>query len=320
MEDTPRAIQEFSDQVKKVEATTGREAFDEAQFSKGLKVSFSNFVDHISKSPFLEEDEKGQLIQTVDLKASDILKGVTSKFNQPLQMLDKEESSEMALKITLLSKEAGTLINDLMGGVERQLRSKQTGFEGISDGEFHEIMTSLITAESLPDYTFSSVDSVEEGTDAFQGPARADLLLRCPLGQEVVYMKANTPTTLLFFTVSDPKVSVSVAMEPSPTTTELLQKIADARANLEHTKEADGKAAGSLRQAMSGYTENITPIDTGWNKLSLTQTMAIESAYNMGLDAARSVKMQLLVFKVAKAKGYELPADFKLDGGWGSDE
>lgn len=317
MEKTPVAAQEFSDSVKHLEAEAGQELLDEARFSKGVQVSFKNFADHVNQNVFLEESEKTDLTQKVDEKVSGLLKEALSKFDGGVAMLNEAAIQDLMIKMDLLSKESVGLINGLMNGVERQLRAKQTGFEGISDAEFREIVASLAKVEKLPDYILSEADSVSDAVGQVHGPAVNGLLVRSELGGEPVYIKAAGPDSVLLFTVTEPKLCIKVSTTPVPTEGEFARRITETRTALERENSTRRTEAQNLGAALSGRPEALVPMETGWDKLSATQSMAVESAYNMGLDAARSVKMQLLVFKIAQEKGYPLPDKFVLDGGWG---
>lgn len=317
METTP-ALTAFSSKIERVEATAGQNVLDEADFSKNLAKSFDNFVDHVSKNSFLESGEKEQLLSRVDARVSGILYETMDRFDGSLRDVNQKELQGLTLTADLLSRDADTMINNLLSGVERQLRTKQTGFEGISDAEFHEIMLSLAaTRPFLPRYTLSSTNTIEEAFARLEVSTEVDLLLSCPLGQETVYLKATTANTVLLFLTSDPRVCLSLATTPLPTQIDLIEKISLARDEMQARALSEKTEADNLNQALSGHPEALRQIDTDWSSLPQTQAMAIESAYNMGLEAARSVKMQLLLFKVAQRQEYILPSGFALDGSWG---
>lgn len=318
MENTPAAIKEVADSVKRVEGTTGQELMDELAFSKSVYASYRNFATHLSQNTFLEDTEKAQLASRVDAQLSGILKDLSKNLSHSLQAPTEREAKELALKAELLSTEAKRLVNGLLDSVESQLRSKQTGFEGVSDGEFTEIIASLSLTQALPDCIFAQSASLAEALSNANTKRNPNLIFRTELNGEVLYVKSGGQSSLDVFTVTAPKLHIKIAAAPLPSLAQISTQLEGARESFQKKSAVEKVHANNLRRALSGQMDALETTETGWDKLSPTETMTIESAYNMGMEAAVSVKMQLLLFKVAKKKGYSLPAGFALDGDWGS--
>jgi hypothetical protein len=318
MNDIVSANRELTDTVKAVERSVGQELFDQEQFTQGINKAVYTFATHIRDNEYLNGAEQDLLLGHLDIKIGDIIHNAVAHFDVPFNLSKEHEAEDLRVKMDLLTRDAKALTDNLIMSVDKQLRAKQTGIEGISDGEFAEVLKVVTQADDrVEDYEVSNQPVFTQGIQELNAPLRTEVLVRSSVGGETVYLKQSTYSTGLLVTLKDPKVFLSFPLSPLPTEGDLAKRILEERQAALSREAEDTIEAQNVQEILKGRTEDLQEIPTQWNRLDTTQRMAVESAYNMGLDAARGVKMQLMLYKIAQEKGYVIPEKFKLDGDFG---